>query len=294
MPATGARRGHLVYHWKHGFIPLDHFAALQKAHGSKTGAAKIMAKHGIGGGHDHNVKALDVKKSDRKGGGFDVVHKPSGMILTSHSTKSGAETALHEHASTPHSLHVSGEALRNDKGTLEHLQGVSRKHYQAEADKKREASLVVAAKRQRPVGPKVSNPAKPGDLVVVSKEQHDYTTGGGKFQSTVREEHTPGIVTHVHSDGTPIAYRDARGSFSTVPPRATTRTVPQGEIDAQGFMNHVAATNKWSSMTAGVNNVKTHYDSLDRVTSEARKFRRPSAKTAAQSVPARKFKRPAA
>ncbi|MCW2898482.1 MAG: hypothetical protein JWO67_747 [Streptosporangiaceae bacterium] len=38
--------GH-VYHWKHGWIPLDHAAALSKAKGSHTGAERIMAMHGI-------------------------------------------------------------------------------------------------------------------------------------------------------------------------------------------------------------------------------------------------------
>ncbi len=33
-----------VYHWKHGWIPLTHAAALQKAHGSEAGAAKLMGK----------------------------------------------------------------------------------------------------------------------------------------------------------------------------------------------------------------------------------------------------------
>jgi len=33
-----------VYHWKHGWIPLTHAAALQKAHGSEAGAAKLLGK----------------------------------------------------------------------------------------------------------------------------------------------------------------------------------------------------------------------------------------------------------
>jgi hypothetical protein len=32
----------LVYHWKHGWIPLDHAAALSKAHGSQSGAARYL------------------------------------------------------------------------------------------------------------------------------------------------------------------------------------------------------------------------------------------------------------
>jgi hypothetical protein len=31
-----------VYHWKHGWIPLTHYAALVKAHGSHKGAAKYL------------------------------------------------------------------------------------------------------------------------------------------------------------------------------------------------------------------------------------------------------------
>jgi hypothetical protein len=41
--------GGLVYHWRHGWIPRTPTAALQKAHGSRKGADKIMAKHGIKG-----------------------------------------------------------------------------------------------------------------------------------------------------------------------------------------------------------------------------------------------------
>ena len=43
--------GH-VYHWKHGWIPLTHFAALQKAHGSAAGAARYLhSSHAIHGSH---------------------------------------------------------------------------------------------------------------------------------------------------------------------------------------------------------------------------------------------------
>lgn len=37
-----------VYHWKHGWIPLTHTAALSKAKGSERGAAKLERRHGIG------------------------------------------------------------------------------------------------------------------------------------------------------------------------------------------------------------------------------------------------------
>lgn len=45
--------GH-VYHWKHGWIPLTYFAALQKAHGSRAGAVSYL--HGASGVHgSHHV-----------------------------------------------------------------------------------------------------------------------------------------------------------------------------------------------------------------------------------------------
>jgi hypothetical protein len=38
----------LVYHWKHGWIPLDHYAALSKAHGRESGARLIEGRMHIG------------------------------------------------------------------------------------------------------------------------------------------------------------------------------------------------------------------------------------------------------
>jgi hypothetical protein len=32
----------MIYHWKHGWIPLDHYAALSKAHGSEHGALRYL------------------------------------------------------------------------------------------------------------------------------------------------------------------------------------------------------------------------------------------------------------
>lgn len=53
----------LVYHWKHGWIPLDRAAALSKAHGSKTGASKLLGhgapQHGApaaGDGKSHHLE----------------------------------------------------------------------------------------------------------------------------------------------------------------------------------------------------------------------------------------------
>jgi hypothetical protein len=43
------------YHWKHGWIPLDHAAAMKKAHGDKTAAAKALAQ----------ANASDPKTADK-------------------------------------------------------------------------------------------------------------------------------------------------------------------------------------------------------------------------------------
>jgi hypothetical protein len=43
---------HRIYHWKHGWIPLDHYAALSKAKGREAGARKYLA-HSHATGHAH-------------------------------------------------------------------------------------------------------------------------------------------------------------------------------------------------------------------------------------------------
>jgi hypothetical protein len=69
--------GH-VYHWKHGWIPLTHFAALQKAHGSREGAIRYLAaskfvhgSHSPGeytGGVHKGVKAQETLSTLREHG----------------------------------------------------------------------------------------------------------------------------------------------------------------------------------------------------------------------------------
>jgi hypothetical protein len=45
-----------IYHWKHGWIPLDHAAALSKAHGSEHGARRALAvSHAAGHAHSSVV-----------------------------------------------------------------------------------------------------------------------------------------------------------------------------------------------------------------------------------------------
>jgi hypothetical protein len=52
-------QGH-VYHWRHGWIPLSHYAALQKAHGSHAGAAKFLNEsNGVHGTQSPNRHILE-------------------------------------------------------------------------------------------------------------------------------------------------------------------------------------------------------------------------------------------
>lgn len=59
-----------VYHWKHGWIPLTHTAALSKAKGSKKSADKIMQAHGIASpnqaGAHHAARAAELRAAAAK------------------------------------------------------------------------------------------------------------------------------------------------------------------------------------------------------------------------------------
>jgi hypothetical protein len=48
----------MIYHWKHGWIPLDHYAALSKAHGRESGAKLLMGRLGVTGedGKSHHLE----------------------------------------------------------------------------------------------------------------------------------------------------------------------------------------------------------------------------------------------
>ncbi|GAB3080957.1 hypothetical protein GCM10027053_51820 [Intrasporangium mesophilum] len=48
---------HRIYHWKHGWIPLDHYAALKKAKGSEKGARRALANSHASGHAHHSVVA---------------------------------------------------------------------------------------------------------------------------------------------------------------------------------------------------------------------------------------------
>lgn len=62
-------KGH-VYHWKHGWIPLDHVAAISKAKGNHKAADKIMQAHGIASpdqaGAHHAARAAELRAAADK------------------------------------------------------------------------------------------------------------------------------------------------------------------------------------------------------------------------------------
>jgi hypothetical protein len=66
----------LVYHWKHGWIPLDHYAALSKAHGRESGARLIEGRMHIGD-TPKRADSLSVGDTDHSGSGHrSHRHKP--------------------------------------------------------------------------------------------------------------------------------------------------------------------------------------------------------------------------
>lgn len=62
------KHGVRIYHWRHGWIPLDHFAALKKAHGSHKGAERALEK-AHAAGHAHGSFASTGTHKAGVGGG---------------------------------------------------------------------------------------------------------------------------------------------------------------------------------------------------------------------------------
>lgn len=83
-----------VYHWKHGWIPLDHVAALSKAKGSHKGAERIMAQHGIA--HEHITRHPGgngyFTLKDSHTGAQTMVH---GVTLASFEKRGHTISAVH-------------------------------------------------------------------------------------------------------------------------------------------------------------------------------------------------------
>lgn len=81
--------GHLVYHWKHGWIPLTHAAALSKAHGNSRAADKYVpgaSQHGDA--HTRGKSARQIHAS--LGAHVDVSHPVGSHVVA---RQPGIETA---------------------------------------------------------------------------------------------------------------------------------------------------------------------------------------------------------
>ena len=87
-----------IYHWKHGWIPLDHAAALSKAHGSQAGAHKYLAA----------VSQKDLPRSGHVMAGF----APNGRFAI-HDKKTGHSVGMSQ--SEAHSLVASGRRITGVK-----------------------------------------------------------------------------------------------------------------------------------------------------------------------------------
>jgi hypothetical protein len=57
----------MIYHWKHGWIPLDHYAALSKAHGRESGARLLEKRLGLQAG-DGKSRHLEQALQNRHSG----------------------------------------------------------------------------------------------------------------------------------------------------------------------------------------------------------------------------------
>lgn len=65
-----------VHHWKHGWIPLTHYAALVKAHGSHKGAAKFLNdSNGQHGSESHKLWKPSKPESDGTSAGDKAASK---------------------------------------------------------------------------------------------------------------------------------------------------------------------------------------------------------------------------
>jgi molybdopterin-guanine dinucleotide biosynthesis protein len=110
-----------VYHWKHGWIPLDHYAALSKAKGREAGARKYLARsHAAGVAHESVVRGEYGGGTHERGSQpVSAGHLPRGRHITAafnpetrrfglHDAKAGTTTAIPEHLAE----HINGRGYR--------------------------------------------------------------------------------------------------------------------------------------------------------------------------------------
>jgi hypothetical protein len=232
---------------------------------------------------ESNLAALEIAKQDRTPGsaaGYVVRHKPSGKAFTNRpiKTKREAEELRQSLADTKHDLSGSEADIRSNDALKRHISDTYMEHGTRSAQRNREASQVSGARKLYDKGPAVTNPSKPGDLGVFSREQH-YMHLHGPTQKT--NEHVPGVVEHVGKNGAALSIRDANGDLHVREPGVEARVMPQDRLDVPGFMRHVKDTNRWH---AGSDQVKPHYGSLDEVRNAAREFQKKRAAPSREAV----------
>lgn len=101
------RHGHRIYHWKHGWIPLDHTAALSKAKGNHG-----LASHYLAQSHQQGHAHASFANGKGTGGGS---HMPGS---------SGFQPVAHEHLPRQHNVTVAYKP-----GTKAHLIDNAEKMY---------------------------------------------------------------------------------------------------------------------------------------------------------------------
>lgn len=118
-----------VYHWKHGWIPLTHTAALSKAKGSADGAKKIEAKHGIGvadtaKASQQSARATELRAAaDRERAKAQGIFNRAGVDDPA-ANRLNAGNLARVHKNTDSSLRRSVEATQKAQG-LEHKAGLA-------------------------------------------------------------------------------------------------------------------------------------------------------------------------
>jgi hypothetical protein len=199
--------GQLVYHWKHGWIPLTHAAALSKAHGSRTGAAKVGEQYGIAGDR-HAAGRFKVEKSKHLSEGaansHHVVDTHAGKVARDNKGQLAyfsSSTKAHEFANELNAAHHQGLAPSPAA-----MDAAGKRHIEETVDKPRaeagKRSLENAAKSEPGSGAAPSLSAKKGDLALVSKTNNDTVRNdSGSYENRKSVSHFFAHVERVDKNG---------------------------------------------------------------------------------------------
>lgn len=98
----------VVYHWSHGWVPLDHAAALSKAKGNHEAAARMM--QGVRRDHLRRESHIDAVA---KGHRVALQDRRTGHTI---SIDTGHAASLHSQGHTITAVHDGSFTTRNDYG----------------------------------------------------------------------------------------------------------------------------------------------------------------------------------